>query len=85
MADMLNALTRLRDDPDLAQRFTEDPKPVLQELGVDPEKVTIQTLPGGNAPYDAFKQAVDRLETQEARPVTVCASVGAVVCASVGE
>lgn len=84
MTDMLTALTRLRDDPELAQRFTEDPKPVLRELGVDPEQVTIQTLPGGNAPFDQFKQAVDRLETQEMRSVTVCASVGAGVCASVG-
>jgi hypothetical protein len=84
VSDMLSALVRLRDDPELAQRFTEEPEPVLRELGVDLEQVTIQRLPGGNAPYENFKQAVDRLETMERPPIHVCGSVGAGVCASVG-
>ena len=84
MPDMLSVLTRLRDDPELAQRFTEEPESVLQEMGVELDQVTVAKLPGGNAPYDNFKQAVDRLETMERLPVHICGSVGAGVCASVG-
>jgi hypothetical protein len=84
MTDMLTALTTLRDDPDKLQRFTEDPNAVLSELGVNPDDVSVQVIPGGNAPYANFKQAVDNLETQEMRSVTICGSVGYIACASVG-
>jgi len=81
---MLTVLTTLRDDPDKL-RFTEDPNAVLGELGVNPDDVSVQVIPGGNAPYANFKQAVDNLETQEMRSsVTVCGSVGYIACASVG-
>ncbi|HEX8159218.1 MAG TPA: hypothetical protein VF526_17670 [Solirubrobacteraceae bacterium] len=85
MADLLPVLTKLRDDPDLVQRFTEDPEGVIQELGVDPSEVTIARLPGGNSPYENFKQVVDKLETAE--PVqrrTICGSVGYIACGSIG-
>lgn len=83
MADLLPVFQKVRDDPDLVQRFAEDPEGVLKELGVDPSEVTIARIPGGNAPFENFKQAVDKIETEELR--TICASVGYIVCVTVGD
>lgn len=76
------AFTKMAEDGELARRFTEDPEGVLIELDVDPTTVTIQPIPGGNAPFENFKQAVEKMETEE-RP-TVCTSVGYIACVSSG-
>jgi hypothetical protein len=82
MTDLLEAFAKLRDDDALLQRFTEDPEGVLNGLGVDTSDVTVARLPGGNAPLENFKQALERMETEES--TTVCVSAGAAVCVSVG-
>jgi hypothetical protein len=84
MTDIMTVLTTLRDDPDLLRQFTEDPEGVVTQLGVNTADVSIQRIPGGNAPFENFRQAVDNLETQEAMPLTICASAGVGVCVSVG-
>lgn len=81
---LLEAFQQMAADEDLTRRFTDDPKGVMQELGVDTDGVTIQQVLGGNAPYDNFKQSVDSLATDEMRSVTICGSVGMGVCVSVG-
>lgn len=82
MATIGDALLQIKDDPELVKRFTEEPEPVLRELGVDTDQVSIQHIPGGNAPYENFAKAMDEVATEER--MTVCGSVGYVVCASAG-
>jgi hypothetical protein len=87
MADLMPVFLQMRDDDDLAERFTENPEAVLTELGIDPSEVTITQLPGGNAPYENFKQVVDTLATQEkaASPGSaICMSLGVGLCVSAG-
>lgn len=77
------AFAAMADDRELTERFTEQPKGVLQELGVDTSDLIIEPLPGGTYPHETFKAAVDEIETEES--ATICVSVGAIVCVSVGK
>ncbi len=81
--DLQDAFVQLRSDRDLTRQFTEDPGGVLSRLGVDTTSLIVREIPGGNAPYDNFTRAIDKLQTEEARP-TICVSVGCVVCVSSG-
>jgi hypothetical protein len=82
--ELADAFARFRSDRALAQRFIEDPEGVLSIMGFDTSKYVIQPVQGAKDPF----KAVAELRRRGAEPlqvvINVCASVGAVVCASVG-
>jgi len=74
MTDLLNAVAQIKYDPDLARRFSKDPEGVLKEMGVATDDLRIQKAPADTA--RSFAPIHEQL--------TVCASIGYIVCASVG-
>lgn len=83
--ELQEAFVQLKDNKELARKFTEDPQGTLKELGVeDTQDLVIRKIPGGNAPFENFASAVDAASTEEKFGDTICVSVGFGVCASVG-
>lgn len=82
--EFTEAFARLQSDRELAEKFVEDPDGMLSNMGVDTSQLVIQPVVGGGEPFKAV-QSLRRLGPQ-APPllITVCASIGFIVCASVG-
>jgi hypothetical protein len=68
----------------MAQRFVEDPEGVLEIMGFDTSKYVIQPVQGVKDPFKAIAELRRRGGEPQQVIINVCASVGVVVCASVG-
>jgi hypothetical protein len=68
--NLQEAMAKIKGDPELAKTFTENPKKVLGNMGVDTENLKIKEV--------AKAEAGDALTT------SACVSIGCVACASVG-
>ena len=73
---LLDAFSKINADKALATRFTKEPDAVLIELGVETEGLIIQKAKEGS---------MLTTNTTAASRLTVCASLGYIVCASAGD
>jgi hypothetical protein len=69
--ELLHAFAILSEDQEQAERFSKAPEETLQSLGVDTKGLRIE-------------QATANPEQVSGQALTVCASIGVVLCASVG-
>ena len=67
------AIEKIRSDKELTKKFIEEPKKVLENLGVDTQKLKIEK--GPKAEIESKMQALR---------ASVCVSIGEIVCVSVG-
>lgn len=72
MPDLLDTFKEIKKDPQKMKDFVDNPETVLRGRGHDPDKLRINRyrLPTGQGSL--------------ARP-TICASIGFIVCVSVGD
>lgn len=76
------AFERLQSDPALAEKFVEDPEGVLTIMGVDTSGLVIQPTVGTKDPFKTASEL--RQGTMEPAGLTICASIGYIICATVG-
>lgn len=80
--DLMTAFGEIQKKKTLAKAFSIDPEKVLGDLGVDTTKLSItkglKRSQGVTMHFPASPGGTQRF------PLTICASVGVVVCASVG-
>lgn len=77
--DFRSALERFESEPKLAKKFIEDPESTLELMGVDTSNLIIQRNLGVGR-----SDVSDILDGVLTPQLTVCASVGFIVCATVG-
>ena len=82
--DFRDAFSRLQSDTDLAGKFIDDPEGVLKIMGVDTSELVIQHTVGAKEPLRAVSQLRRRAIDEPAAAPTICASIGFIVCATVG-
>jgi hypothetical protein len=78
MATLRDLFKEMSENYELAKTFTEDTNAVLTDHGIDPSELTIVSIPGDNAPFSQFQEAIQKLETDSGwrRSASVCASIG---------
>ena len=76
MATLTEAFAKIEADKALAQRFTKEPEAVLKELGVETKNLVIQRGTEGS-----FLTTGNKMSSR----MTICGSVGFVVCVSAGD
>jgi len=81
--ELNEAFHRLKTEKELAERFMEDPEGVFDDMGVDTSNLLIQPIITAKEPFKVVSTIRDSATTI-ANEVTVCASIGLFVCASVG-
>ncbi|MBR1274275.1 hypothetical protein [Bradyrhizobium sp. AUGA SZCCT0283] len=74
-ATLTEAFGRIRSDRNLAMRFTQEPETILKELGVPTARLLIQKYPADRPPPPASARA----------GLTVCGSLGYIICVTVGD
>ena len=80
--DLVTAFTQIQKQKALAKSFSTDPEKVLIDLGVDTSKLTItKGLKRGQGVSMHFPPTPG--STQKV-PLTICGSIGWILCASVG-
>lgn len=78
--DLKDAYSKIISDKELAKRYTENPRQVLQELGVDTSALKISTVTRDEAQITdvASEKDLELVDT------SICGSIGCVGCISVG-
>ena len=83
--ELREAFARLESEEKLAIKFVDDPEGVLEVMGVDTANLVIQPVVGAKEPLKAImKGRRGGFPAGEPAGLTVCASVGYIVCVSVG-
>jgi hypothetical protein len=82
--DFRDAFARLNSDTSLAEKFIDDPEGILSIMGVDTSELLIQPVVGSKQPFTAVSEFRRRGKVDEVAELTICASIGFIVCASVG-
>ena len=73
MTTLTDAFKQVRSSDQLSQEFTQDPRGVMERLGVDTSNLQVsQTKAPGDAPVGA------------AADINACVSIGCIACASIG-
>lgn len=98
--NIAETLKKIQADPDLSRRFMKDPQGTLTEMGVntanlkvsratDPRATRVGVRPTArivNELGGGRLDTLDRLAGRDLRTaVTICGSVGYIVCGSVGD
>jgi hypothetical protein len=76
---LTEAIDVLRQDPDLAERFTTDPEGVLKGLGVSTQGLKIEK----SAASTVAPPSTGKAPTQRGK-ITICATIGFGLCISAG-
>jgi len=81
--ELNEAFHRLKTENELAQRFMEDPEGVFDDMGVDTSNLLIQPIITTKEPFKVVS-TIRGSATTIADEISICASIGILVCASVG-
>lgn len=68
--NLQDAMAKIKEDKALTKTFTENPKKVLEEMGVETKDLKIKE--------------VSKAEADSALAASACVSVGCIVCVNVG-
>lgn len=96
--ELIAALTKIRKDKALAAKFVHDPTGILKSVGLDPKKhiigppTPVDPKIGSQLPLNPIRLEKVAVDPRTGLPVkggeteiSVCGSVGYIVCASVGK
>jgi hypothetical protein len=98
--NVAETLKRIQADPDLTRKFMKDPQGTLTEMGVnvenlkvsratDPRATRVGVRPAARISSELRMGRLDALDRMGGRDlktaVTICGSIGYIVCGSVGD